>query len=62
MLSLAAAVLTVLAGLFLALTGQIPWDSAFPIILGGLAVLGIHPAVNTAPVAGRVGPAPTQQQ
>ena len=52
--SLAMAVLTVLAGLFLGLTGQIGWDAALPIIMAGLAVLGIHPAINTSPVAGKV--------
>lgn len=55
MLSLAMAVLTVLAGFLLAVTGQLPWDSALPIILGGLAILGIHPAINTTPVAGMAG-------
>jgi len=52
--SLLAAIATVLAAGYLAVTGQISWGDALPLILGGLAILGIHPIVNTNPVAGRI--------
>lgn len=50
-LSLGAGILTVISGLYLGTTGAIGWDVALPIVLSGLAVLGIHPAVNTTPSA-----------
>jgi hypothetical protein len=48
-LSLVGAVLAVLSALYLRFTGAIGWDVAVPIMLGGLGVLGIHPAINTTP-------------
>lgn len=50
-LSLGAGVLTVVSGIYLGMTGAISWDIALPIILSGLAVLGIHPNINTTPSA-----------
>ena len=50
-ISLGAGIITVLAALFLGATGQLPWDVALPILLSGLAVLGIHPSINTTPTA-----------
>jgi hypothetical protein len=48
-LSLLGAVAAVLSALYLGFTGAIGWDIALPIMLGGLSILGIHPAVNTSP-------------
>lgn len=48
-LSLGGAILAVLSALYLGFTGAIGWDIALPIMLGGLGVLGIHPAINTTP-------------
>ena len=48
-LSLCGAGLAVLSALYLGFTGAIGWDVALPIMLGGLGVLGIHPAINTTP-------------
>jgi hypothetical protein len=48
-ISLLGAAAAVLSALYLGFTGAIGWDVALPIMLGGLAVLGIHPAVNTTP-------------
>ena len=44
--ALGAGILTVLAALYLGVTGAIQWDVALPILLAGLAALGIHPALN----------------
>lgn len=41
--SLGAGILTVASSLYLGLSGALPWDTALPILLAGLAVLGIHP-------------------
>jgi hypothetical protein len=48
-LSLVGAGAAVLSALYLGFTGAIGWDVALPIMLGGLGVLGIHPAINTTP-------------
>ena len=53
-MSIAAAILTIIAGMWLGLSAQIPWDQALPIVLAGLGILGIHPTFNTTPVAGRI--------
>lgn len=45
--SFLGAAFTALCGLYLGLTGVLPWGQALPIMLAGLAVLGIHPGVNT---------------
>lgn len=50
--SLTGAILTVAAALYLGMIGQLPWQTALPLALAGLAVLGIHPTINTTPVAG----------
>ena len=48
-ISLGGAILAVLSALYLGFTGAIGWDLALPIMLAGLGVLGIHPAINTTP-------------
>lgn len=45
--SFISAGLTVVCGLYLGQAGYLPWGQALPIILAGLAILGIHPGVNT---------------
>jgi hypothetical protein len=51
--SLIAAGLTIVAGAWLGFTGALPIMQAGAIVLAGLAIIGIHPAINTSPVAGR---------
>ena len=46
LMSLGAGILTVCAALYLGLSGAIGWDTALPILLSGLAVLGIHPTIT----------------
>ncbi len=48
-LSLVGAEAAVLSAHYLGFTGAISWDVALPIMLGGLGVLGFHPAINTNP-------------
>lgn len=52
--SLIMPILTAFASAFLAFTGNMPWDTAIGLITLSLGAIGIHPAVNTTPVAGRV--------
>jgi hypothetical protein len=46
-LSLGGAIPAVLSALYLGFTGAIDWDIALPIMLGGLGVLGIYPAITS---------------
>ncbi len=39
-------VCTIVAAIFLVLTGQIQWDAALPIITAGMGILGLHSAVH----------------
>ena len=48
-MSLGGGVLTVIAALYLGVSGQLGWNVALPLLLAGLGVLGIHPAINTTP-------------